>query len=112
MSSPPPPVRTTTLKTFLKDRSQMRVSGESVDLLAGLLSTIAEKIAVVAAESAVEGDRSTIKAPDVQEGFEAFLGESGPPMLSPGTLHTAIDGVSNEVLTELINLLRADVENR
>ena len=49
-------------------------------------------------------------ARDVQAGFEAFLRTQGPALLSTGTIHAAIDGIDNEAFTELINLLRADLE--
>jgi len=106
---PPPPVRATTIKKFLKDRTQMRVGEQAVALAVDLLTTVAEKIATGASQTALDGARNTIMARDIQEAFEAFVAESGPPLLSPATLHTAIDGIGNEALTELINLLRVDL---
>ncbi len=108
---PSPPVRPTTLQEFLKERTGMRVAEEAVDLLVELLTASADKIAVEAGQAAVEAERSTIMARDIQDAFDAFLRDTGLPLLSPAKLHTAIDGTTNEGFKELINLLRADIES-
>lgn len=111
-TSPPPPVRTTTVKRFLKDRTQMRVGEDAIDLAVDLLTTAAEKIADKGSKTAVDDGRNTIMARDIQEAFEAFLRDSGPALMSPATIRTAINGIPNEEFTQLINLLRADLQEQ
>jgi len=107
---PAPPVRATTVKRFLKERTGMRVGADAIDLLTELLTTAADQVADQAQQLAAAEDRSTLMARDVQAGFEAFLLSTGPTLLAPGTIHAAIDGIDNEELTALINLLRSDLE--
>ncbi len=106
-----PPVRETTIRNFLKDRTDMRVSEDAVDLMVSLLTTTSEAIAIRAAETATEEQRTTILDRDIQNAFEEFLGASGLTLLSPGTIHTAIDGITNEGLSQLIQSLRADLDS-
>ena len=106
-----PPVRETTIRNFLKDRTDMRVSEDAVDLMVSLLTTTSEAMAIRAAETATEEQRTTILDRDIQNAFEEFLGASGLALLSPDTIHTAIDGISNEGLSQLIQSLRADLEH-
>jgi histone H3/H4 len=110
MPVPPPAVRSTTIRKFLKDRTEMRVSEDAVDLMVGLFTTTSEKMAATAAERAVEGLRNTILGRDIQNAFKSILEASGPPLLGPDTIHTAIDCISTESLTMLIQLLRADLD--
>lgn len=107
---PSPPVRATTVKRFLKERTGMRVGTDAIDLLTELLTTAADQISDEAQQLALTDARSTLMARDIQAGFEAFLKKTGPALLSTDTIHTAIDGIGNEALTELINLLRADLQ--
>jgi len=107
---PAPPVRPTTVARFLKERTGLRVGVDATDLLTELLTTAADQVADQARQLAEADDRSTLMARDVQAGFEAFLRATGPALLSTGTIHAAIDGIDNEALTELINLLRTDLE--
>ena len=109
-TAPTPPVRPTTVTTFLKERTGLRVGEDAAALLARLLTAAAEKVADVAKELAAKEDRATLLDRDVQAGFEAFLGTAGPALIRPETLHAAIDGMDNDGFTQLINLLRADIE--
>ena len=109
---PSPPVRSTTVKRFLQERTGLRVGQDATDLLTELLTTVADQVAEQAQQLAGADDRSTLMARDVQAGFEAFLKATGPALLSTDTIHVAIDGIDNEAFTELINLLRADLEGR
>jgi len=106
-----PPVRPTTIKTFLKERTgELRISADAVDRLVELLTDAAEQIADAAGQLAIEEDRNTMMDRDVEAAFATFLQIEGPALLSPETLHTAIDGITNEAFIELLNLLRADLE--
>jgi len=105
-----PPVRPTTITTFLEKRTDMRLSEDAVDLLVDLLTKAAEQIADAAKELALEDERSTLLDRDMQTAYASFLQSEGPSLLAPETIHTAIDGISNEAFTELLNLLRADLE--
>ncbi len=107
----PPAVRPTTLQEFLKERTGMRVAEEAVEQLVELLTAAADKIATEAAQAAVEAERSTIMARDIQDAFDSFLRDSGLPLLSPAKLRLAIDGITDANFKQLINLLRADVES-
>ena len=107
---PAPPVRSTTVNRFLKERTGLRVGADATDLLTEILTTAAEQVADRAQQLATAESRSTLMARDVQAGFEAFLRTAGPALLSTDTIHAAIDGIDNEALTELINRLRDDVE--
>lgn len=109
MPAPPPPVRETTIRNFLKDRTEMRVADDAVDLMVSLFTTTAEAMALRAAETATEEQRTTIMDRDIQNAFEEFLGASGLTLLSPDTIHTAINGISNENLSQLIQTLRTDL---
>jgi len=109
MPEPPPPVRETTIRNFLKDRTGMRVSEDAVELMVGLLTTTAENMASRAAQLAQDEQRTTIMDRDIQNAFDEFLGASGLTLLGPDTIHTAIDGISNESLGQLIQSLRADL---
>ena len=106
---PSPPVRPTTLQEFLKERTGMRVAEEAVTLLVELLTATVGKIATEAAQAAVEDERSTIMARDIQAAYDVFLRDSGLLLHSTAKLHTAIDGISNAGFKELFNLLRADI---
>ena len=106
------PIKKTSIKNFIKERTDLRVGDPAVAVLVELLTTAVGQIADIAKDLAVAEGRNTIKDRDLQAGFEAFLQERGPTLLSPDTIHTAIDGIENEAFTDLINLLRADLENR
>ncbi len=109
---PSPPVRATTLKNFIKDRTGLRVGDGPVARLTDLITAVLEHIADTAKELVVDDDRSTLMERDVDVAYQSFLESRGPTLLSPTTIHTAIDGIANEDLTQLINLLRADLEEQ
>ena len=111
MPEPSPPIRETTARNFLKDRTGKRIGEDAVELFVTHFTTMAEEVAVRAAELAQDGQRTTVLDRDIQKAFEAFLGASGLSLLSPATIHTAIDGISNESLSQLIQSLRADLEH-
>jgi histone H3/H4 len=106
----PPPVRPSTIKQFLQDRTQLRVSEEAISHMVDLLTTLSDKIALRASQFAVAEQRNTLLNRDIQNAFESFLGESGPPLLSIETLHSAINGISTDNLKDLIQRLRQDLE--
>lgn len=105
---PPPPIRETTARTFLKDRTEMRVGDDAVELFVTHFTTMAEAIAARAAELAQEDDRVTVLERDIDAAFNEFL-QAGPQVLSPDAIHTAIAAVSNQGLGQLIQFLRADL---
>ncbi len=105
------PVRHTTVKNFLKDETGMRVGDATTERLVQILTSMSERIANIAKEFALDEARNTLLVRDIQIGFEAFLRAEGPGLFSPDTIRDAIDGISNEKLTELINLLRSELEH-
>jgi len=107
-SQPPPPIRETTARTFLKDRTEMRVGEDAVAIFVTHFTTMAEAVATTAAQLATQDDRTTVLDRDIDAAFNAFL-QSGPEALSPDAIHTSIDAVSNQGLSQLIQLLRADL---
>lgn len=104
------PVRLTTVKNFLKDRTGMRVGDATAEYFVQVLTTLTEQVADIAKELALEEARNTIMDRDLQTGFEAFLRTEGPGLFSPDTIRNAINGIDNEKLTQLITLLRDDLE--
>ena len=105
---PPPPIRETTARAFLKDRTGLRVADDAVELFVTHFTTMAEAVAATAAELAEGDDRTTVLERDVDAAFNDFL-QSGPQALGPDAIHTAIGAVSNPGLSQLIQLLRADL---
>jgi len=104
----PPPIRETTARTFLKDRTEMRVGDAAVELFVTHFTTMAEAVALTAAELAQQDERTTVLERDVDAAFNEFL-QAGPQLLSPDAIHTTIGALSNQVLSQLIQLLRADL---
>lgn len=109
MPEPPPPVRETTIHSFLQDRSGVRVSEDATELLVGLLTTTCENVASRATQSAADDERSTILDRDIQQAWDALLGTSGASLLTSVAIHASIDAASNDGLGELIQLLRLDL---
>ena len=62
----------------------------------------------MARERASAESRATLLPRDVEAGFEAVLGPLGA-LASPEAIRTAIGGISNDDLSRLIHLLRADL---
>ncbi len=106
----PPAVRPTTIRAFLKERTELRISEDATDVLLELLTLTAEQIADAAKQLAIEDDRNTLMDRDIQAAYATFLQSEGPALLAPETIHTAIDGITNQAFTELLNLVRADLE--
>lgn len=109
MPTQTPPVRPSTIKKFIKESTQMRVAADATNEMVHLITAMSEQMAVSAAQSALDGQRTTIMASAIQEAFKSFLGDSGASLLNPATIHSAIDGISNESFKELLKLLRADL---
>ena len=107
---PTPPVRPTTLANFLQEETGLRVGADATDRLTAILTQVTEHVAATAAASARAEDRTTLLERDVNDAFETFLREEGPALFSPATLFNAIDNVDNDGLTQLITLLRADLQ--
>ena len=102
------PVKTTTVKNYLKDTTGLRVGADAAETMAALLTEVAAQVASEAARLASADDRSTLKSRDLEAAFEAFLQSRGPSLLSPATIHAAIDGIDNDGLAGLIRLLRQE----
>ncbi len=101
--------RPTPTKSFLHEHTDLRIAEAAIDAIIEILTDAAERIAISAKELALEEARNTLMARDIQSGFETFISSEGPGLLRPATIHTAIDGITNESLADLINLLRTDV---
>ncbi len=90
--------------------ARQRISEDATDVLVHLLTKAAEQIADAAKALAIEDDRNTLMDRDVQAAYATFLQIEGPALLAPETIYSAIDGITNEAFTELLNLVRADIE--
>ncbi len=86
----------------------MRVGDDAVELFVTHFTTMAEAVAATAAQLAQDDDRTTVLERDIDAAFNDFL-QTGPQILSPDAMHTAIGAVSNQGLSQLIQLLRADL---
>ncbi len=104
----PPPIRETTARTFLRDRTELRVGDDAVELFVTHFTTMAEAVALSAAALAQNDERATVLERDIDAAFNEFL-RAGPQILSPDAIHTAIGAVSNQGLSQLIQFLRADL---
>jgi histone H3/H4 len=104
------PVKLTTLKKYLKSRTDLRVGDPAVESLLVLLHALIEFVADTAKALAEAEDRNTVKDRDLQAGFEAYLRDRGPELLSSTTIHSAITGIDNDTFTSLIAMLRSDLE--
>ncbi len=102
------PVKTTTVKNYLKETTALRVGTEAAETMVVLLTQVAEEIAQEAKRLAEADERTTLKSRDLEAGFEAFLQSRGPSLLSPETIHGALDGIDNNGLAGLIRLLRQE----
>ena len=104
MPEPPPVIRETTARNFLKDRTGLRIGENAVDLFVTHFTTMAEAVALRAAELVDEEERTTVLERDIDAAFNELL-QSGT-QVGPDAIHTAIDTVSNQGLSQLIQLLR------
>jgi len=105
-----PPVRVTTLKTYLKEETGLRVGDATATALQDLLVTLIGKVVVRAQAQAVDEDRSTLLARDIIAGFEGFLVDESPELLSSKALRHAINVMDVAALTELVQLVQADLD--
>ena len=98
-------LKTNSPKTFLRERSGLRIGTAATDKLIAVLTEAAELICDHAKQQAEADERSTLMERDIEAGLERYLQSSGPSLLSPATLHQALDGLDNEELAEVIKLL-------
>ncbi len=105
---PPPPIPESTARTFLKDRTDLRVAEDAVELFVSHFTAIAEAVATRAGNLATEEERTTMLERDVDTAFNEFL-QAGPQVIGPDAIHSAIDTISNQGMGQLIQLLRADL---
>jgi histone H3/H4 len=105
-------VRKNTARDFIKDGSGLRVESAATERFIEVLTQLADQLVQMAAAEATDAQRRTVQVEDIQVGFDRLLIEQGASLLSPSGLHQAIDGIDNDGLTELINLLRVDLEGR
>jgi histone H3/H4 len=106
----PPVVRPTTVENFLKEETGLRVGADASERMTALLTTVATHIAAGAAAAAAADERGTILERDVAQAFEQFLQGEDAVVFSPATLHSAIGNIDNDHLTQLISLLREDLQ--
>ncbi len=102
-------IRPTPAKSFLHECTDLRIAEAAIDAIIEILTDAAKRIAISAKEHTLAEARNTLMARDIYAGFETFIGSEGPGLLRPTTIHTAIDGITNESLADLINLLRTDI---
>ena len=103
------PVRTTTLRNYFKESTGLRVSAGASEKLVGLLTVQLEQIAQRSKELAMSEDRNTLLDRDIEGAFDGWLKDAGPTLLTSRALLTTINGMSNETLTEVIQLLQAQL---
>ncbi len=104
------PVRTTTLKNYLREQTQMRVSADAADRLTKLVTTQLDQVAARAAEEAAADERNTLLDRDIEQAFDGWLKSAGPSLLSAEAMLTAINGLDNDALTALIQHLQAQLK--
>lgn len=103
------PVRTTTLRNYLKEATGLRVSADAAETLTALLVRQLEQVAVRAKDEATAQERNTLLNRDIDQAFDGWLKDAGPATLSSTAMLTTINGLSNEALTELIKQLQAQL---
>lgn len=69
----PSPIKSTSLKRFVKQQSDMRAGGKAVDELHHHLEFAAKRIWLEASKHAEEDDRKTVKQRDVQRAIDKYL---------------------------------------
>lgn len=104
------PIRLTPIWDFLRDQGSTQVRRTSAELLVSLLTQAAGRIAILAEETAVADDRNTIMPEDIQAGFDNWLTEVGPSLLSPEVMHDAISNIDDAGLADLIVMIEDDLE--
>lgn len=105
------PVRTTTLHNYLKEATGLRVSADAAERITALLVAQIAQIARLSREQARDEERNTVLDRDIDQAFGAWLEATAaaPGGLSSADLLAALDGLSNDALTELIQLLQAQL---
>ena len=88
----------------------MRIGDDAIDLIIERMEEMCTKVAQDATQFAIEDERTTIKERDIQKGFDVFYKESIPSLLSAEAIHDSIDKIDNEILKDLIRLLKKDIE--
>jgi histone H3/H4 len=105
------PIKTTSLKNYLKEQTGMRVGDDTAKHLVNLLTQAVEHITKHAQQQATQEERSTILERDLQGGFESFITHSGPTLASPAALLAAINQLDNQELTSLLQLLTQELHH-
>ena len=98
-------IRETTAKDFLKELTDKRVGGDAVELFITHLTTMAEAVAIKADELTEQDERTTILDRDIDAAFNELV-QTGQVL----DIQAAINAVSNQDLSQLIQLLRADLQ--
>tara|TARA_B100001123_G_scaffold407858_1_gene500440 strand:- start:82 stop:411 length:330 start_codon:yes stop_codon:yes gene_type:complete len=104
------PLRTTTLRSYLRETTELRVSADATERLAELVGVQLEQIAGRARELTLAAERNTLLDRDVEEAFDGWLKDAGPSLLSSAALLATLNGLSNEALTDLIQQLQAQLK--
>jgi len=97
-------IRETTAKNFLRELTDMRVSDDATELFIAYLTTMAEATAVRAGDIATEDERTTVLDRDIDTAFSELV-QAGQVL----DIQAAINAISNQDLSQLIQLLRADL---
>ncbi len=103
-------IRSTTLRKYLKETTELRVSAAATERLAELVKAQLEQVAGRARELALASERNTLLDRDIEEAFDGWLKDAGPSLLSSAALLTTINGLSDGSLTELIQELQGQVK--
>lgn len=104
-------LKVTTVKRYLKEETDLRVSAPAAERLVQLVETQLEQVAGRAKELALASERNTLLDRDVDEAFDGWLKSSGPSLLSAEAMLVVLNGLSNETLAGLIGQLQDQLRN-
>lgn len=104
-----PPVRTTTLRNHLKEATDLRVSADAAERLTTLLVAQLDQITQHAKTAATLDERTTILDRDIDHAFDQWLQTAAPSLLTSTAMLKALNGLSNDALTDLIKQLQTQL---
>jgi hypothetical protein len=98
--------RPSTVETFLKETTGLRVGLRPVEVFLAQLETLGQAVAAKATGLAhADGNRATLLERDVLEAFQAVAGVGTQPG-DPAGIFTQVDRLTTDQLAQLINHIR------
>ncbi len=103
-------VKFTTLRKYIKQRTDLRVEQAVVDFLLAKMNTAIERVTDRAAELARGADRVTIQLRDMEAAFEE-VGGTSPTTLPAAAISEMLDAYSVDQLGELVRAIERSLED-